>query len=212
MTTTKTRVRSASKTRTKSTTKVGTTDLKAGLADYGKHTGINAGIGAAEGIIRECATYKGDLAGSAGRVAKTAAYAGARSVGIKAVEQQLEKRVAGAIFKETAKVGLKEAGKQGVKQAARSALRGNAVTNTAFLVVDQAVDTYRLARGEIKSGEYGCRTCENVASAGGGVGGAMAGAALGTAIFPGVGTVVGGIVGGMAGSFGGLFAAKKALR
>ena len=134
----------------------------------------------------------------------------------KTLISEVEKKAAKVIARETEKVivkqSVKEVGAQGMKQAAKAAVKGNIFSSAAVLLVDQAVDTGRLAFGKIDGREYGARTAENVGSATGTVGGATAGAAIGTFICPGIGTAVGGLLGGIAGSLGGGFGMKRLFR
>lgn len=96
--------------------------------------------------------------------------------------------------------------------AARTAGRANVVATVGIGLVEQSVNTYRLARGEIDAGEYGCRSAETAGGTAGGIGGGYLGALIGSAICPGVGTVVGVLVGGLLGSFGGERGASALVR
>lgn len=87
--------------------------------------------------------------------------------------------------------------------AVRTAGRANVVATVGFGLAGQAVDTYRLATGEIDGSEYGKRTAETAGATAGGIGGGYLGAAIGTAICPGIGTVLGVIIGGALGGLGG---------
>lgn len=194
--------------------------------------GIGVSVGIATGVELARGLARGTDAGTvARRVAVTGAQAAARSAATRAVTVGLEKafvsatvevaKEAGktalkeggkAVGKEVAKSAAKELGKSAAKEAGKTALRGNVFGAVAALVVDQGVDTARLAAGDIDRDEYARRTAENVGSAGGSLGGTAAGAAIGTAICPGIGTVIGGVLGGLLGGFGGQRAARAVVR
>ncbi len=88
------------------------------------------------------------------------------------------------------------------RRAAGRALRGQWTTAAIGLAVDQAQDSWSLARGSIDAPEYGRRTIANAADAGASLAGAVAGAALGSVV-PVLGTVAGAWVGGWLGGFAG---------
>ena len=162
------------------------------------------------------AIFRGD---SAAEVAKKAARSGAagvaRSAATSVVHEGILRVVAkgsGTAARQVARAGTRQAVSRTAQSAAKSVLRGNVVAATAGLVVEQAVDTFRWATGDIDGNEYGKRSVENAGGAAGGFGGAALGAALGSAIFPGVGTVVGGFLGGLFGGWGGSAAAGATVR
>ncbi len=123
------------------------------------------------------------------KVAKTAAKSSVKAGG---------KTASALLIKEGGKMVAKSIGKEGLKKAAGS----NAATGVAFGLVEQGLDTIKLASGEIDSSTYAKKTIENVGSTGGAIGGAMYGAALGSVI-PIVGTAIGAAVGGLIGGIGG---------
>jgi hypothetical protein len=187
-------------------------------AEIGKAAAFSAGMAAGQALFSDL-IIEGrdvDLAETVKHVAIDAAIAGAHTAAVKTVEVGLEKaviKIAGEeILRESGKQVAKQAAKLTAGAAAKAALRTNIIGQVAALIVDQGVDTGRLAAGNIDGAEYGKRTVENVGGAAGSLGGTVGGAALGTLICPGVGTVIGGIVGGIIGSLGGTFGAKAIVR
>lgn len=104
-----------------------------------------------------------------------------------------------SVAQEGVERGLRFAVSRASKSAVRAVAKSNALTHVAAVVVQQGVETARLARGSIDGGEYGRRTAENVGGVAGSAGGAVLGAAVGTALLPGIGTAIGGFLGGLAG-------------
>jgi hypothetical protein len=127
-----------------------------------------------------------------------------RSLGIEAVELGLKHVVKRSLAHEAGKQVTRQVVKHGTRHVFKGVLRANVVTAAACFVVDQGIDTARLAAGRIDRKEFKKRSAENTGGALGGVGGAVTGAAIGTALCPGIGTTIGGIVGGL---LGGLTAA-----
>jgi len=156
-------------------------------AALGKDAAVLAGFAFAAEVIREGAEV--DLGHAARQSAAAALKGTARNVATRGV--------AAGIRRGTAALGL-NLGAAG----ARNALRGNAVSALAGLVVAQGIDTVNLARGTMQLGEYGRRAAGNVARTGGGLGGSVVGGALGTLVLPGIGTAIGSFLGGMFGSVG----------
>ncbi|MFI5297234.1 MAG: hypothetical protein ACHREM_03985 [Polyangiales bacterium] len=148
-----------------------------------------------------------DVRVTAKKVALVGVTSAGRAVATRGVEIGLE-----VLGRQMIAEGARQTGRAVARQTAKSAMRGNALTAVAALIVEQGLDTYRLAAGDIDGDEYGRRSVENVGSSGGGLGGAAAGAALGTAICPGVGTIVGGFIGGLLGGLLGNGAARTLVR
>lgn len=182
------------------------------LKSFTKSVGGESAASALQQVLVEIECEESDLKGSAKRVAGAAGRGFARRTAIEGVAKGVEKAAARTLFKEGAKSVAKEVGFEGLKQAGKAALKGNFATNTAMFAVDQAIDTYRLARGKIGRREYYARSGENVASGAGGLGGAGIGGIIGTLICPGVGTAIGVAVGGMIGGTGSSMAAGRFLR
>jgi len=186
-------------------------------------TGVKAGCRSAvvklveegfeEGLRRMAAAQ---AARTFGQEAAKAAAQQAGKVALKEAGKKAVKEAGTALAREAGKQVAKEAAKQvaqqTTKQVLMTTLRGNVVGTTAGLLVDQAVDTARLAVGKIDAAEYGKRSAENVGGAAGGLGGTAAGAAIGSMVCPGVGTAVGAVVGGILGSLGANWTVKKLIR
>lgn len=156
-------------------------------AAIGKDAVLLAGFAFAAEVIREGAEV--DFGHAARQSAETALKGTARNVATRGV--------AAGIHRGATALGLK-LGAAG----ARSALRGNAVSALAGLMVAQGIDTVNLARGTLEFDEYKRRAAGNVARTGGGLGGSVVGGALGTLVLPGFGTAIGSFLGGLFGSAG----------
>ncbi len=158
-----------------------------------------AGVGVAISVLE-------DLASGRPVDAKRAVLQGASGAGRSVVEAGVRAAMEEALRRKAPEFLLREAAAEGVRRTARAAgravLRGNVIGHAAALVVDQAIDTAAVFRGEIDKGEYAVRTGANVAGGIGSLTGLGAGAAIGTAIFPGVGTAIGAFVGGWLGGAG----------
>jgi|GEM_PF-1983175 len=188
--------------------------MKTALKEGGRRGAIKLTEATIEEGLRRLAAARAATA-----LAKEAAQAAAEQAG-KAALREAGKNVAkeaGVVIareggKQIAKEAAKQVAQQTAKQAMVATLRGNAIGGAATLIVDQVVDTVRLAAGSIDGKEYGKRTAENVGSAAGGLGGTAAGAAIGTLVFPGAGTVVGAFVGGFLGSLALTSGVRKLVR
>jgi hypothetical protein len=176
--------------------------------------GVSAGLrsGAAkivESAMASAAKYFGET------IAEETAKVGVQET-LKSVAnetgKQAAKEVGKVIAEEASKQLVKQAALRTFKQAAVAYLRGNALGALAGLVVDQGVDSIRLASGKLRGAEYVERSAENAASAAGGFGGAAVGTAIGTALLPGVGTVLGSIAGGILGGVGLNAGAKRLIK
>ena len=163
-----------------------------------------SGVLTAGGAMATGFSVLGDLMNEKGRGDPARVATRAAKAGGEAMARGAATRVVQAGLKEAAKVS----GKQGIKAVAR----GNPFFTVASLIVDQGVDSARLATGKIDGDEYAKRTVENVGGAGGGAGGAAAGAMVGSMILPGVGTLIGGFIGGILGGAGGRTAASSIVR
>jgi hypothetical protein len=196
----------------------------------GEVRGLAVGATLASSVAAASAIADGHDAGAvARRAARASGKTVVRGAAVRAVAVGIEKGILAVAVREgatgagrraTLAVAAREGGKAIAKQAAKqgpgavlkATLRGNVIGAMAGLIVDQAVDTARLARGGIDRDEYGRRSAENAGSAGGGFAGAGVGATIGTMIVPGLGTAVGALIGGLAGSLGGLFGARALVR
>jgi outer membrane lipoprotein SlyB len=144
---------------------------------------------------------------STGRLASEAAAGAGKSCASAALHAGLHagvKKVAPSVARQLAK---KTAARAAVQAGMERCVR-NALSAVAFLVVDQAVDSARLATGSIDREDYRKRSVENVGGAAGSVGGTAVGAAIGTAICPGAGTAVGAFLGGLFGGGAGSAVAR----
>jgi hypothetical protein len=197
-------------------------------ASYGGDFAHGGGFAAAQVLVAELVT-KGtafDPIEAAKLAAASALEGGIRSVATRGAEDVLThglKKLGVELTEEVARATVTQGGKQVLTQVARqagqrtaaqvfrSAVRSNAIGQAAVLVVEQSVDTYRLASGQIDGPEYGKRSAENVGGAAGGLAGAAAGAVIGSA-FPVVGTAIGGVIGGILGSIGATSVLRGLLR
>lgn len=147
------------------------------------------------------------------RAARVAAETAARDVATQFVAVGLERATARVLGNGSARAAARSAATVAAQRSAttvaRATLRGTAITQAAVFLVDQVVDTGRLATGAIDRAEYGRRTGENAAGAAGGVGGSVAGAAFGTFLCPGAGTLVGGFIGGLVGNLLGVLGMRR---
>ena len=137
-----------------------------------KGLALGAGGAAALSVIEDAATGRAtkDPRRTAARAAKAAVGTATHEAAVRAVAAGIERAAGKALLRTVAK--------STANAAARGVLRSNVVTQAAALLVDQAVDTARLASGKINRKEYGRRTAGNVGGATGGLGGAAAGAAI----------------------------------
>lgn len=79
---------------------------------------------------------------------------------------------------------------------------GPVIAYVASYVVDQSVETYRVATGAIGRREYVLRSRRLALETAGAAGGTWAGAVMGTLVLPGLGTAVGSLAGGYLGGAG----------
>jgi len=140
---------------------------------------------------------KGEISGTeyAARIAKAgserAAFGGAKAV-------------AAFSMQEVVKAMSDKWGRELFKRFARS----NVMTMLAFGAVDQSIDTYKYAQGDLSLRNYKVNSAANAGSASGAVAGGAAGALLGSVV-PGLGTFLGATIGGYFGSYGGSLAARS---
>lgn len=184
------------------------------LASIGRQAGTGAASAALPMALCRIAegAEPGRLAEDSARAALDGALSGAgRAAGAYVAEATIIRATRAVAGRSTARP-LARAGaeattanlaRMSVGAAARTAGRANVIATVGVGLVEQSVNTYRLARGEIDAGEYGCRSAETAGSTVGGIGGGYVGALVGSAICPGVGTEIGVLIGGLLGSFGG---------
>jgi hypothetical protein len=141
-------------------------------------------------------------------VAENAVSAAVQNVAVEVVGEGLQQAVVQVLGKQA----LKQVAGRTASAVAKNVLRTNAVGQAASLVVSQAVDTFRLASGDIDGSEYGKRTVENAGDAAGSLGGSTLGGVIGTFLLPGPGTVAGVAIGGFLGSLGGGAVIRKITR
>ena len=179
------------------------TNLKKTGVVLATEAGLSAGLEVLGEVLEKGAGV--DVKKTAKKAAVTGFESAARTGATRLVEKPLESLAMKTLGKSVANAGARTATNVGVRHAAKAAFRGNVVSQIAVFVVEQGINTGKLAMGSIDGSEYGRRTAENAGSSAGGLGGTVAGAAIGTAICPGIGTAIGGIMGGICGSLGGSF-------